>query len=63
VDWLIEQGISADRMTALGYGESNLKNNCTDGIECTETQHERNRRVEFRVTDLGRAIDEMSLEH
>ena len=63
VDWLIEQGISADRLTALGYGESNLKNNCSDGIDCTETQHERNRRVEFRVTDLGRAIDEMSLEH
>lgn len=60
--WLNEQGISADRMTARGYGESSLKNACSDGVKCPEDQHGRNRRVEFRVTDLGHAIDEVSLE-
>jgi outer membrane protein OmpA-like peptidoglycan-associated protein len=50
--WLIEQGISADRLTAKGYGETKLLNNCTDGVDCTEEQHQANRRSEFIVISL-----------
>jgi outer membrane protein OmpA-like peptidoglycan-associated protein len=60
--WLISQGIDATRLTAVGYGETMLKNQCADGMECTEDEHQRNRRVEFRVTDIGSLVDERSQE-
>lgn len=50
MQYLIAKGISANRLTYRGYGESRLKNNCADGIACNELDHQRNRRVEFRVT-------------
>ncbi|MBK6930213.1 MAG: OmpA family protein [Saprospirales bacterium] len=49
VDYLVSRGISPARLIARGYGESLLKNNCYDGVECTEEQHAQNRRTEFRV--------------
>ncbi|HQI71200.1 MAG TPA: hypothetical protein PLT47_10645, partial [Bacteroidales bacterium] len=33
-----------------GYGEKVLINNCSDGVECTEEDHQLNRRTEFKVT-------------
>lgn len=60
--WLVSQGISEDRLTAKGYGETSLKNHCSDGIECSEEEHQRNRRVEFRITDIGLRIEEHSEE-
>jgi outer membrane protein OmpA-like peptidoglycan-associated protein/tetratricopeptide (TPR) repeat protein len=50
--WLINQGISAERLTAKGYGETKLVNNCSDGIDCTDEQHQANRRSEFIVLSL-----------
>lgn len=50
--WLIKQGIAADRLTAKGYGETKLVNNCSDGVDCTEEQHQANRRSEFIITSL-----------
>ena len=50
--WLIKQGIAADRLTAKGYGETKLVNNCSDGVDCTEEQHQANRRSEFIVISL-----------
>jgi outer membrane protein OmpA-like peptidoglycan-associated protein/tetratricopeptide (TPR) repeat protein len=50
--WLIKQGVAADRLTAKGYGETKLVNNCSDGVDCTEEQHQYNRRSEFIVISL-----------
>lgn len=50
VDYLTQKGIAKDRLTAVGYGETKLVNDCTDGVECTEEQHQENRRTTFRVT-------------
>lgn len=50
VDYLIAEGIARDRFTAMGFGESRLLNECADGVECTEEQHQKNRRTEFEVT-------------
>jgi len=47
--YLIAKGIDPARLTAKGYGETVLKNECADGVECDETQHQRNRRIEFTV--------------
>jgi len=50
--YLINRGISASRLEASGYGETQLLNECADGVECTEEQHAINRRTEFRVIQL-----------
>ncbi|MDW7693971.1 OmpA family protein [Flammeovirgaceae bacterium SG7u.111] len=49
-NYLVRKGIDPARLTWKGYGETRLKNECADGVECTEKQHQRNRRVEFTVT-------------
>ena len=32
-----------------GYGESQLLNRCADGVNCSESDHQINRRTEFKV--------------
>lgn len=51
-DWLISKGINANRLTAKGYGETQLVNKCADGVKCTEKEHQQNRRSEFIITSL-----------
>ena len=60
VDWLVQRGISRSRMKPKGYGETQPRNNCTDGVPCTEFEHQRNRRTEFRV--IGGDYDIKSLQ-
>lgn len=50
--WLIMKGISPRRLTARGYGEFELINECSNGVECTEEQHQLNRRSEFIIMKL-----------
>ncbi len=49
VNYLVSQGISRSRLTARGYGESRLKNKCANGVDCSEAEHQENRRTEFRI--------------
>jgi len=50
ISYLIEVGgISSNRLVGRGYGEHILVNNCLDGIDCSENQHQANRRSEFIV--------------
>ena len=51
-NYLVSKGISRRRMTAIGMGESQLVNNCTDGVTCTDAEHQRNRRTEFKVVEI-----------
>nr|WP_237718557.1 OmpA family protein [Flavobacterium sp. F52] len=51
-NWLIQKGISEDRLTAKGYGETQLVNKCADGVKCTEKQHMQNRRSEFIIVSM-----------
>ena len=55
-DYLISKGISAGRLTAKGYGESQLVNDCgcepTNDSDCTEEQHQLNRRSEFIIVKM-----------
>ena len=52
IKWLIKNGVSPDRLTGKGYGETQLINGCSDGVICTEEQHQMNRRSEFIITGL-----------
>jgi outer membrane protein OmpA-like peptidoglycan-associated protein len=49
VDYLVSRGIKRSRMEYHGYGETQLVNHCSNGVDCTEEQHGKNRRTEFRV--------------
>ena len=49
VKYLVSKGIAAERLIAKGYGESVLLNNCADGINCTEEEHQQNRRTTFKI--------------
>lgn len=53
VAWLINHGVAKAQITAVGYGESKLLNMCANDISCTEEEHQKNRRTEFRVTNAG----------
>jgi outer membrane protein OmpA-like peptidoglycan-associated protein len=52
IDWLVKNGVDATRLTGKGYGESQLLNKCSDGVECTEEEHQVNRRSEFIVVSI-----------
>ncbi|AOW09162.1 OmpA family protein [Flavobacterium gilvum] len=52
VDWLVKNGINAARLIGNGYGESQLVNNCSDGVKCTEEEHQANRRSEFIIVSM-----------
>ena len=41
-----------DRISGKGYGESKLVNECADGVQCTEEQHQDNRRTEFIIIEM-----------
>lgn len=56
VDHLIRQGVDPDRIVAKGYGESKLVNHCHDGVECSEEEHQENRRTEFRIVGIGNMV-------
>lgn len=49
VDYLITKGIAKDRLIPVGYGETKLVNDCADGVECSDEEHQQNRRTTFRV--------------
>lgn len=49
-DYLISRGINASRIVARGFGENQPRNNCRDGVNCSEEQHQYNRRTEVRIT-------------
>jgi len=57
VAFLVQNNIASDRITAKGYGEDQLRNNCNDGVECTETEHQYNRRTEFKILGLGQQVN------
>jgi outer membrane protein OmpA-like peptidoglycan-associated protein len=48
-DYLINNGISGQRIEAVGFGELRLRNKCEDNIACTEEEHSYNRRTEVTI--------------
>ena len=48
-NYLIRKGISKGRIKAVGYGETRLKNHCSDGVKCSDAEHAVNRRTEVKV--------------
>lgn len=49
VAFLASLGIESHRLKAKGYGESQILNGCTDGVNCSDLEHALNRRTELRM--------------
>jgi len=49
VNYLVSRGISRTRLTAKGYGETQLLNRCGNGMKCSVAEHQANRRTEFKI--------------
>ncbi len=47
--WLIAKGVVSDRIKAVGYGESQILNQCSNGVRCSDEEHRFNRRTEFKI--------------
>ena len=52
-DYIISKGIDPDRIPKYeGFGESQLVNKCSNGVPCTEEEHQLNRRTEFIILKM-----------
>ena len=55
VEYLVQTGgITASRLTSRGYGESQLANQCSNGVQCSEKNHQYNRRTELKITGIDK---------
>ena len=52
VQYVISKGISKTRITGEGKGETELTNECSNGIICSKEAHQANRRSEFLIVNL-----------
>lgn len=52
VAYIIDQGIDRSRISGRGYGETQLTNECSNGVDCSEEQHQLNRRSEFIIVRM-----------
>lgn len=55
-EYLVARGIEANRIKAVGFGESLLRNGCKDGVNCSEEEHQYNRRTEVKVINLDSPV-------
>ncbi len=52
IAWMKKKGIRASRFVPMGFGESQLVNQCADGVECSEELHQQNRRTEIKILQM-----------
>ncbi|MFC5195789.1 OmpA family protein [Bizionia hallyeonensis] len=49
-EYLYSRGITTDRIeSAIGYGETRLINECSNGVKCSAKKHQENRRSKFII--------------
>ncbi len=52
-DYVVSKGIDPDRLLYQGFGETKLLNRCGNGVDCSEEEHEVNRRSIVKVVRKG----------
>ena len=51
-DYIISRNIAPERIeSAIGYGESQLLNECSNGVKCSKAKHQLNRRSKFLIVE------------
>ncbi|PHR69786.1 MAG: flagellar motor protein MotB [Lutibacter sp.] len=52
-DYLVSNGVDASRITKYeGFGETQLRNKCSNNVKCLEEEHQLNRRTEFIIIKM-----------
>lgn len=60
--FLVVQGIDENRISCVGYGETQPINECKNGVQCSEREHFANRRTVFKITGYeGKIIQKSGL--
>jgi peptidoglycan-associated lipoprotein len=62
-DWLVAKGIAIGKIKAIGKGETELRNQCKDGVECSDEEHQYNRRTDFKIVSGPTEIVTESFEN
>lgn len=62
VEYIVSRGIDSRRLVAKGYGETLPRNECKDFVECSEEQHQFNRRTEIKVIQFNEKEIEVQYE-
>lgn len=52
--YLVYKGIGSNRIKAYGKGETEPRNRCTDGVECSDEEHQQNNRLEVKIRKVGK---------
>lgn len=52
VEYLVSKGINKSRLVAKGFGETQLTNACSNGVKCSDADHQANRRTEFKILNM-----------
>lgn len=52
-EYMVDRGIDPTRIQYEGYGETRLLNKCANDVECSEEEHEVNRRTIVKVVRKG----------
>lgn len=50
ISYLSSIGIKMERLKAEGKGEMEIRNRCVNGVDCSDKEHEYNRRTEFKFS-------------
>lgn len=53
-NYLFKRGISRARVEYKGYGETKPVNGCSDGVNCSEEEHAKNRRTEIYILGINK---------
>ncbi len=56
VNWLVTRGVYENNIKPVGYGETKPLNACINNVKCSEEDHQKNRRTEFKVLNAGQVI-------
>ncbi len=62
VQYIIDNGVSQNRISAKGYGETKPVSKCTNGVKCSEKEHQMNRRTEFKVTGFVEGVGDVDMQ-
>jgi outer membrane protein OmpA-like peptidoglycan-associated protein len=55
--YLVALGIDGGRIATKAAGESEPRNQCVDGVPCTEAEHQYNRRTEVRIINPAQGME------
>ncbi len=51
MEYLVQKGVAAENLKALGFGETMLTNECFNNVKCDDQKHQENRRSEFIILE------------